>query len=311
MINYIIVGEYLVNIILCSILFTNKYKKQVETHLELEKTKEYLKAYMKKENIIKPEYRILDEKEKQILAEVLLKLKKENKELYDFSKVVILYANKTSIRNLGNNFQTIKINKNKKNKLIMILKNDSTIGKYNPKTNEINTYNDKKTTLNHELLHASSSNPFFSSIGFNRIFKENKEINLRHNEIGRGLNEGYTELLNNRLFKEISFSYIHLNKIAYLIELLFTNKNEMKDYYFNNDIEGIIYELNKYINKEEIINLLIDIDELYYNKSILLYYKIKKRIFKIYEQNKTKEEIKNFKKEYHKNHLVKIMKKTL
>lgn len=309
--NYIIIGEYLVNIVLCSLIFTNKYKKLKETHLELEKTKKYLKAYIKKNDIVKPKYKVLDKKEKQILAEVILKIKKENKELYDFSKKIILTTKKSSIRNLGNNIQTIKINKTKKNKLIMILKNDSTIGNYNPKENEINTYNDKKATLNHELLHASSSSPFFSSIGFNRIFKENKEINLRYNEIGRGLNEGYTELLNNRLFKEKSYSYIHLNKIAYLIELLFDNKDEMKDYYFNSDIEGIIYELNKYIKKEEIINLIIDIDELYYNKNLLLYYKIKKKILEIYKQNKTEKEIKNFKKEYHKNHLIKIMKKTL
>ena len=63
----------------------------------------------------------------------------------------------------------------------------------------------------------------------------------------------------------------------------------MKDYYFNSDIEGIIYELNKYIKKEEIINLIIDIDELYYNKNLLLYYKIKKKILEIYKQNKTKQ----------------------
>ena len=309
--NYILIGEYLVNIILCSLIFANKYKEQKQIHYELEKTKNYLKAYIKKGSIVKPEYRILNEKEKQILAEVLLKLKKENKDLFIFSKKIILTTKKSSIRNLGNNFQTLKINKKNKNKLIMIIKNDGTQGNYNPKRNEINTYNDKKTTLNHELLHAASSNPFFSSIGFNRIFKENKENNLRYNEIGRGLNEGYTELLNNRISKEKSYSYIHLNKIAYLIELLFENKNEMKDYYFNNDIEGIIYELNKYINKEEIINLLIDIDELYYNKNLLLYYKIKKRILKIYKQNKTKEEIKKFKKEYYQNQLIKIMKKTL
>ena len=309
--NYILVGEYLINIILYSVIFTNKYKKRKQIHYELQKTKKYLKAYIQKETITKPKYRILDEEEKQILAEVLLKLKKENKEVFDFSKKIILRVKKTNIRNLGNNIQTLKINKNKKNKLIMILKNDSTIGNYNPKTNEINTYNDKKTTLNHELLHASSSNPFYTSVGFNRIFKENEEINLKYNEIGRGLNEGYTELLNNRLFKEKSFSYIYLNKIAYLIELLFENKDEMKDYYFNNDIEGIIYELNKYTSNEEIINLLIDIDELYYNKNIILYYIIKRTILKIYKQNKTKEEIKKFKKEYHQNQLIKIIKKTL
>ena len=37
--NYIIIGEYLVNIVLCSLIFTNKYKKLKETHLELQKTK--------------------------------------------------------------------------------------------------------------------------------------------------------------------------------------------------------------------------------------------------------------------------------
>ena len=74
--NYIIIGKYLVNIVLCSLIFTNKYKKLKETHLELEKTKKYLKAYIKKNDIVKPKYKVLDKKEKQILAEVILKIKK-------------------------------------------------------------------------------------------------------------------------------------------------------------------------------------------------------------------------------------------
>ena len=193
----------------------------------------------------------------------------------------------------------------------MIIKNDLTIGTYDIFTNEIDTFDKKKTTLTHEILHSSSSNPYYAAVGFNRLFGEIKEIELEQNEIGRGLNEGYTELINNRLFKEKSYSYILLNKIAYLIELLFENKEDMKNYYFNNNLEGIIYELNKYIKEEEIIELLIDIDELYYNKNIFTYFKIKKKILKIIEQNKTEEEIENFKKEYHQNHLIKIMKKSL
>ncbi|MBR3362460.1 MAG: hypothetical protein IKG40_00875 [Bacilli bacterium] len=309
--NYIIIGQYLMNIIIYSVIITNKYKNDKHIHYELEKTKKYLQAYIKNKNIKKPKYEILNDREKQLLAEILLKIKEEDKELYNISKKIILFTNKSNIRNFEYNLLTLKINRKKKNKLIMIIKNDLTIGTYDIFTNEIDTFDKKKTTLTHEILHSSSSNPYYAAVGFNRLFGEIKEIELEQNEIGRGLNEGYTELINNRLFKEKSYSYILLNKIAYLIELLFENKEDMKNYYFNNNLEGIIYELNKYIKEEEIIELLIDIDELYYNKNIFTYFKIKKKILKIIEQNKTEEEIENFKKEYHQNHLIKIMKKSL
>ena len=307
--NYILLLEYLINIILYSAIFTNKYKERKQIHYELQKTKKYLKAHIQKDIINKPKYRTLDEKEKEVLVNILLNLKKENKDLYEFFKKVLLYTNKANIRNLGNNIQTLKIYKENKNKLIMILKDESTIGKYRPSENKIFLYDNKKTTINHELLHVSSSNTDCDTVGFNKIYSENND--LKYSEIGRGLNEGYTELLNNRISTERSYSYILLNKIAFLIELLFENKTDMKDHYFNSNVEGIIYELSKYIEKEEIIELLIDIDELYHTKSILMYYIIKKKLLKIAKENKTKEETKNFKKEYKQNHLVKIMRKSL
>lgn len=275
----------------------------------MEKTRKYLKAYINNDYIFKPKYRVLNENEKQVLANVLLDLKNNNNELYIFFKKIILSTNKANLRNLGNNIQTLKIHKENKNKLIMLLKNDVTVGKYRLNKNEIFIFNNRKSTINHELLHVSSSNPFYNAVGFNIIFDENND--LKYNEIGRGLNEGYTELLNNRIFNNRSYSYILLNKISYLIELLFESKDEMKDYYFNNDIEGIIYELNKYINDDEIIDLLFDIDELYYCKNILLYLKIKKKLLKIYEQNKSESEIYSFRKIYHQNHIMRIIRKTL
>lgn len=308
--NYIILGQLFFSTLLYSAILKNEYIKYRDTHYELEKTKKYLEAYIKKENIKKPTYDALSEQEKQILANILIKLKKDNKELYEFSKKLILFTKKSNLRNFENNITKLKIYKNKKNKLLMFIKNDYVIGTYEPIINIIKIHDDKKTTLTHELLHTSSSNPKYISIGFNTMFNE-VETNLKYDEFGRGLNEGYTELLNNRISKGKSYSYLFLNKIAYLIEQIFENKEDMKNYYFNNNIEGIIYELYKYIDEKEIIELLINIDELYYTKSILIYFKIKKKLMKIVKENKSEKEIENFEKEYHNNHLIKIMRKTL
>ena len=49
--NYIIIGQYLMNIIIYSIIITNKYKNDKHIHYELEKTKKYLQAYIKNKNI--------------------------------------------------------------------------------------------------------------------------------------------------------------------------------------------------------------------------------------------------------------------
>ena len=304
--NHITIIELVVNTFIWAKVFKTYTKKKQEKMIKLEKIKKNLTIYIKKESIYKPHYNYLNDEEKKILAKVLLELKKNNKELYKFAQKVYLYTKKTNLRNMGNNFQTLKIRYDNKNIIKMILFQNFTMGTYNPTKNEIKINHNSKNTINHELLHAASSNPWYSSIGFNKQFKDSK----KYDELGRGLNEGYTELLNNRLFKNQSFSYIFLSKISYLIELLFENKEEMKDYYFNNEIEGIIYELNKYISEEEIIELLIDIDKLYYDPgNPIKYFKIKRKILQIYIDHK--KEDKNFEKEYHSNHLIKILKKKL
>ena len=90
---------------------------------------------------------------------------------------------------------------------------DSTMqaGNYNPYNNTITLFHKKKDILSHEFLHMASTRDKYRC-GFHLQTRFNQEI-------GRGLNEGYTELLNKRIFNSKSFSYFHNVKIARLIEI--------------------------------------------------------------------------------------------
>lgn len=68
------------------------------------------------------------------------------------------------------------------------------LGKYDSLKNEMSIYILNEPTFFHEMLHMASSNK--RNIGFCRISRDGKKV------IGKGFNEGYTELLNRRLFSD-------------------------------------------------------------------------------------------------------------
>lgn len=104
-----------------------------------------------------------------------------------------------------------------------------------------------KHTLFHELIHMATSYDNGARIGF------------RQQKLGRGLNEGYTELINKRYFskedddeaksdKPIGYGYEQ--ELAYGIELL-VGQNKMESLFFNADLYGLIEEMSKYTSREE------------------------------------------------------------
>lgn len=310
-----ILGVYFVKLF---IQINKEITESENIHYKLQKTKIFLKNELGKTEIKKPIYMKLSKEEKKTFAKIIEKLK-EKKELYNFYLVLSKNTKEENLINFINNVQSLKIYKKKKNKLKMLFENDSTLGKYISPDNEIFIYNNKTRTLNHELLHMSSSRLDYAVIGFYTKFSHSfldkyKFLDDYYNEIGRGLNEGYTELLNNKLFKSRSTNYLYLQKIALLIEQFYENKEDMKNDYFNSNISGVIYELSKYMEIEEVIDLLVDIDELKHNnKSIKLikYIKIKRKLLEAYLKNKKTEETEEFKKTYKSNHLFKILTKKI
>lgn len=218
------------------------------------------------------------EKDKEKIKTLIPLIKKENIEIYNFINKLLQNTKIDNLKNLILNFPYITI------KYHSASYDPSISGTYNGKTKEIHIYNQQiKESLYHELLHASSADIRFMNIGFKIVLKNGLIF-------GKGLNEGYTELLNNRFFNYTSTSYNYLQKLAKQIENLCTDKENMIEYYFNADIFSLISELIPKISLKEIIDILVDMDMLLYNenKSYLEYLKIKEKIRFIQNKNKVK-----------------------
>lgn len=133
-------------------------------------------------------------------------------------------------------------------------------GAYNSKKNRI--IFKKKKTIGHEFLHMAST-----------VYDKAKKIILsgfcqrkKGAVIGVGLNEGYTELLNRRLFTELNgkktLSYQTLVEVTELIEMFYNDPSEMAHQYFTNNLPAVIEQLSKYMPKEEAINIIVEMDKI-------------------------------------------------
>jgi len=155
-----------------------------------------------------------------------------------------------------NNLKSLKINQS--NFIQKILnKINKRSGWYSPDDNEIN-YVDRleaKDTIFHELLHAASSiEDKEESISFSGFEQINCE---RWQKIGRALNEGYTELLNQRYFSPVRDVYTMEVTIAKMIERI-VGREKMTEMYFQANLKGLINELSKY--NENILEFLGHLD---------------------------------------------------
>lgn len=195
-----------------------------------------------------------------------LKFDENNEIIEDFILTLEAKFSHCDLSSFYRNIKKLKIitrDKTLLEKLAELLKEknvgDYTVGKNKIKVfkDEHDSENEKRNTINHELLHMASSRKGLlkSFCGFN------KEI--AGFEIGRGLNEGYTQVLNNRYFVREKYdrAYEKLQMIAIGIEQL-VGPDKMQQLYFTNDLEGLIKELEKYATREEILSVLIKIDKL-------------------------------------------------
>lgn len=133
-------------------------------------------------------------------------------------------------------------------------------GAYDSKRNKL--IFKKKKIIGHEFLHMASS-----------VYDKTKKIILsgfcqrrKGAVIGVGLNEGYTELLNRRLFTELNgkrtLAYQTLVEVTELIEMFYEDKKKMSHHYFTNNLPAVIEELSKYMPKEEAINTIVEMDKI-------------------------------------------------
>lgn len=117
----------------------------------------------------------------------------------------------------------------------------------------------KKWALGHEFLHmASSTYDRKTNIDFSG-FEQLDEKNI----IGTGLNEGYTELLNKRIYgvEPDDRVYTREVRVAKMLELFFDDEKEMTHLYFTCDLPRFIKHLENYAPRGEIIKLITDLDD--------------------------------------------------
>ena len=225
-----------------------------------------------------PIYAKLNQEDKYKLLKATENIKQKQPEIYMFTTKSLENVKVDNLRNLIINAPYVTINYHKTDKRSKLA------GTYSGHSKKIDIYDtSNNTTLYYELLHAASTNYIFSNVGFKVVLKESGVL-------GEGLNEGYTELLNNRFFHGKSKSYIYLQNLAKLIENFYENKEEMVEDYFNADLFRLIGELLKSMSLEEAIDIIVDIDQLlnmdYGN--YIQYLKTKQKILNIYNRKKEK-----------------------
>lgn len=260
----------------------NKKNKQ-ELHQRLENRKLALsKNFQELKNIDleTPLYAKLTKEEKEHFLKTYKKLEEENGELYIFASDLLKHVKLENMRNFIKNAPFLIINHHPTNEA-PTSNGVITGGSYMWENREIEVYsNNNNSYLYHELLHAASSDFAYDRVGFSVTLENRKTF-------GRGLNEGYTELLNQRFFNSQIHAYPHLTILAELIELFYENKEDMITDYFNADIFGLIGELLKSITLEETIDIIVDMDSLLLNNDLNVkeYLKVKQKIHKLLQKS--------------------------
>ncbi len=129
------------------------------------------------------------------------------------------------------------------------------LGSYNHDNNTITLHCKNQDVLSHEFLHAASTlnDKYYTYVGFS--------ANNDFEQFFYGFNEGYTEILNQRIFGSKYTGYIANYAICLMLETMFNNRKELEIAYFNNDLKIFIDKFLEYGTLEEMISLLNTLDE--------------------------------------------------
>lgn len=169
-----------------------------------------------------------------------------------FIKIMQQNFFKDLLENMYSNLNNIKIEK--------VTLNDC-FGKYNIKENKI-TLSEENFDYNniyHELFHMATRFKHLNMYNCGFYFYSGKV------ELGRAINEGYTEIMCNRYFgTNISESnYINEIKICKKIEKLI-GKSKLEELYLKADLKGLINEMKQYLDVHEVVKILMDLDKILY-----------------------------------------------
>ena len=191
---------------------------------------------------------------------------------YKFCKIIESSVQREDLDNYFRNFKTLKVfSIDFKTKFSALMQGEILYGGYSPLDNSFDSntsfYSNKINVETHELLHVSST--YFDKenkiiyCGFQQTFlKEDYDIEKKKGKretYGLGINEGYTQYLNEKLFessnKLSTTAYKNEKIIAKGLERI-VGEDKLKSLYFRADLNGLVNELCKYNKKEDVYKFI-------------------------------------------------------
>ncbi len=178
--------------------------------------------------------------------------------IIEFANVMIKNFPTKDLINFYNNINELKVNPEKTGIQKLIFRNF--YGMYNTMKNIITVDEEiYELTIYHELFHMASS-VYKDGIAYSGFSQDSLKPTIV--SLGKGINEGYTELLSQRYFiynNHVAFSYKYLVHISEKLEQI-VGKEEMQSLYLNSNLKGLIDELKQYISEEEIMKFISNTD---------------------------------------------------
>lgn len=243
-------------------------------------------------------------------------------ELYDSDYPIILkdifskfinYIDNINLDYCIRNLNSIKIKEvyEIEEKIYRFLFDEKALGCYYPYSNRIELYSKKPHVLSHEFLHMASTASWNTNLCGFHLSTKLKDKNIQ--EIGVGLNEGYTELLNSRIFynNEKPKSYQKNVRIVKLLECFFEDYKDMEQAYFNNDLNKVYEKICRYASRDEFFLILNELD-LYAKASnsimdIKRFLKLEFKIYEIVKRSNDEKFIDKFEKIFYEDKLIKYI----
>ena len=184
---------------------------------------------------------------------------KYGESIVKFADVVINNFSAEDLTNFYNNINDLKT-KSKKFGIQNLILRSKTAGQYDSKKNEITIDDDTaETTIYHELFHMASST-YKDGIRYSGFRQTSLKLGV--DSLGKGINEGYTELLSQRYFtpdSSVTGAYKYQVFIAEKLEQII-GKEKMQSLYLNSNLKGLIDELKQYVSEEEIMKFISNTD---------------------------------------------------
>lgn len=176
-----------------------------------------------------------------------------------FAKFMIDKFPSIDLTNFYNNLNELKINPKKFGFKNLVLRTN-TAGTYDAKKNQIRVDKDDYiSTIYHELFHMASST-YKDGIRYSGFRQSSLKPGVV--SLGKGINEGYTQLLTERYFgdiEEVKGTYEYEVHIADKLEKL-VGQEKMESLYLNANLHGLLTELKKYASEEEITKFISGVD---------------------------------------------------